>query len=202
MSDLDRRTQGLGKRPALMLVDLICGFTDPHSPLGCDSAAVVAANQQLLDGFRRACLPVFYSTVVYRSLEQAKVFRQRLPDLNILVPGSQWVKIDPRLTPRPNETIVEKCHASAFHGTDLLQRLHEAGIDSMVVTGMTTSGCVRATAVDGLQHDFKVTVVREAVGDRNQSAHEANLHDLNAKYADVVSLESVVCELNSLGVHP
>jgi nicotinamidase-related amidase len=200
MPDLENVQQGLGTRPALMLVDLICGFTDPRSPLGSDADDVVAANQQLLGAFRTACLPVFYSTVVYRSDEQARVFRQRLPDLNILQPDSKWVQIDPRLAPTADECVVEKCHASVFHGTDLLSRLHEAGIDSMVVTGLTTSGCVRATAVDGLQHDFKVVVVREAVGDRNLQAHEANLHDLNAKYADVVSLESVLCQLKTLGV--
>ncbi len=191
MSDLDNRQQGLGERPALVLVHLICGFTDPRSPLGSNSDAVVAANLQLLAVFREAGLPIFYTTVVYRSPEQATVFRARLPDLNILVPDSTWIQIDPRLAPQPGEAVIEKHHASAFHGTDLLTRLRASEADSLVVTGLTTSGCVRASVVDGMQHNFPVVVPREAVGDRNQNAHEANLFDMHAKYADVMSLAEV-----------
>ena len=96
------------------------------------------------------------------------------------------------------DEIIDKQWASAFHGTDLAQRLRERGVDSVVVTGLTTSGCVRATAVDGLQYDYRVVVPREAVGDRNSAAHEANLFDLHAKYADVMGLAEVIARLPPL----
>jgi len=108
------------------------------------------------------------------------------------------VEVDPRLAARPDEPVIEKRWASGFFGTDLAQRLREAGADSLVVTGLTTSGCVRATAVDGLQHDYRVVIPREAVSDRNPAAHAANLFDLNAKYADVLDLEQVLHEIAQL----
>ena len=195
MSDLARNSLGLGARPALVLVDLIRGFTDPACPLGSESTAVVAANAQLLDAFRAAGLPVFFTTVVYQRPDQARVFRARIGALNLLTPDSPWVQVDPRLAPRAGEPVIEKQWASSFFGTDLDARLKAAGADSLVVTGLTTSGCVRATVVDGLQHDYPVVVPREAVGDRNAAAHAANLHDLHAKYADVQSLAEVLAAL-------
>jgi nicotinamidase-related amidase len=195
MSDLQRRAVGLGQRPALVLVDMINGFTDPACPLGSEAGTVIDACQQLLAVFRARSLPVFFTTVVYHRPEQAVVFRRRLPALEVLQPGSHWVQVDARLAPQPGEKVVEKQWASGFFKTDLDARLTEAGADSLVVTGLTTSGCVRATAVDGLQHDYPVVIPREATGDRNSSAHEANLFDLNAKYVDVLDLSDV---LNSL----
>ena len=186
--DLARRHLGLGSRPALILVDLINGFTDPDCPLGSENSAVVAANGTLLARFRRRALPVFFTTVVYSDASQARVFRGRVAALNVLRPGSHWVQVDSALTPRANEPVIEKQWASAFFGTDLHERLRATHADSLVVTGLTTSGCVRATAVDGLQHDYRVVVPCEAVGDRNAAAHAANLFDLDAKYADVVSV--------------
>ena len=198
MSDLARQSQGLGQRPALVLVDMIRGFTDPACALGSESTAVVDANRKLLQAFRERKLPVFFTTVIYRDAEQAKVFRQRVPALNVLTPDSPWVRIDERLAPLPGETIVEKLFASAFFGTELDRLLRAQEVDSLVVTGMTTSGCVRATAVDGLQHGYRVVVPREAVGDRNAAAHAANLFDLNAKYADVFELDEVLSRLVSI----
>ena len=186
--DLERRHLGLGLRPALILVDLINGFTDADCPLGSENSAVVAANATLLACFRCRALPVFFTTVVYSDASQARVFRGRVAALNVLRPGSHWVQVDSALTPRANEPVIEKQWASAFFGTDLHERLRATHADSLVVTGLTTSGCVRATAVDGLQHDYRVVVPREAVGDRNPAAHAANLFDLDAKYADVVSI--------------
>lgn len=191
MSDLERKSQGLGRRPALLLVDLIVGFTDPECALGSEAGDVVAANGRLLEAFRDKGLPVAFTTVVYHDERQARVFRDRVPALNLLEPGSRWVQVDPRLRPAPGEAVVEKQWASGFFKTTLDEYLRNAGVDSLVVTGLTTSGCVRATAVDGLQHDYKVVVPREAVGDRNPEAHRANLFDLNAKYADVLDLEQV-----------
>jgi maleamate amidohydrolase len=193
--DLERNHLGLGRKPALIVVDMINGFTDPACPLGCDCPEVVAANKRLLREFHSCGLPVYFTTVVYHDQQEAKVFRGRIDALNVLTPDSDWVKIDQRLDMQPGDELIEKQWASAFHKTDLDQRLRERGVDSLVVTGLTTSGCVRATAVDGLQYDYQVVVPREAVGDRNPDAHEANLFDLHAKYADVMSLEQVMAEL-------
>ena len=192
MPDLERQSQGLGSNPALVVVDMINGFTDPECPLGSEAGVVVEANQRLLTAFRTRGLPVFFTTVVYRSPDQARVFRARVPALNVLQPGSHWVEIDARLGPAPGEVVIEKQWASGFFGTDLAERLRQVRADSLVVSGLTTSGCVRATAVDGLQHDYRVVVPAEAVGDRNEEAHRANLFDLNAKYADVLDLAYVL----------
>ncbi len=198
--DLERHTLGLGSRPGLVVVDMINAFTDPGCPLGCDCPDVVAANVTLLDAFHRRDLPVFFTTVIYREPGQARVFRERLPALNLLEPGSGWVEIDRRLPRQERDELVEKQWASAFHRTDLDSRLQRHGVDSLVVTGLTTSGCVRATAVDGLQYDYRVVVPREAVGDRNPDAHAANLFDLQAKYADVLDLREVLAALTGGGV--
>lgn len=198
MSDLARHSQGLGRKPALLLVDLIRGFTDPACPLGSEAKAVVEANRTLLAAFRAKQLPVFFTTVVYRDEIQARVFRDRLPALDVLTPDSIWVRVHERLAPLPGEHVIEKQWASGFFKTGLDALLREQGVDSVVVTGLTTSGCVRATAVDGLQCDYRVVVPRQAVGDRNPEAHAANLFDLNAKYADVLELNEVLDLLEML----
>lgn len=189
--DLERKSLGLGERPALVLVDMIEGFTSSECPLGTDCPEVVAANAALLEWFRARRLPVFFTTVVYHDDTQATVFRDKVNALNVLQPGSAWVDVDKRLAPAAGEAVIEKQWASAFFATDLDRRLREGGADSLVITGLTTSGCVRATVVDGLQYNYPVVVPREAVGDRNPGAHEANLFDMNAKYADVVALADV-----------
>ena len=195
--DLERKSAEMGRKPALVLVDMINGFTHSSCPLGTDCPEVVAANASLLQAFRKHGLPVFFTTVVYHSDDEAKVFRGRINALNVLTPDSDWVKVDPALAPVAGEVLIEKCWASAFFKTDLDKQLRAAGVDSLVVTGLTTSGCVRATVVDGLQYDYPVFVPREAVGDRNQQAHEANLHDMHAKYADVLSVQDVLNHLHS-----
>ncbi len=195
---LDLKSVGRGSRPALIVVDMIYGFTDPESPLGCDSSLVLAANIVLLKAFRQRNFPVFFTTVTYDNKSQANVFRRKLPDLNILSAGSHWVEVHTDLGRRPEEVLLQKHWASAFAGTDLIQRLKKLEVDALVVTGLTTSGCVRATAVDGLQHNFPVIVPREAVGDSNLAAHVANLADLNRKYADVLSLDDVLAGLPAL----
>jgi nicotinamidase-related amidase len=193
--NLERNSLGLGRKPALIVVDMINGFTDPECPLGYSCPDVIAANASLLQVFHKCGLPVYFTTVIYHNKDEARVFRDRLPALNILTPDSNWVKVDKRLEMQPEDELIEKRWASAFHRTGLEQRLREQGVDSLVVTGLTTSGCVRATVVDGLQYDYRVVVPREAVGDRNSEAHQANLFDLNAKYADVVPLAEVISAL-------
>lgn len=193
--DLEKNVLGVGTSPVLLVVDMIKGFTDPACPLGCDCPEVVAANVRLLEEFRRRGLPIIFTTVVYHNLDQARVFRQRIEALNVLTPDSTWVEVDERLTRLPREPVLEKQWASAFHKTDLDDRLRELEVDTLVVTGLTTSGCVRATVVDGLQYDYRVVVPTEAVGDRNLQAHEANLFDMHAKYADVMPLGEVILSL-------
>jgi nicotinamidase-related amidase len=198
MADLARQAIGLGQYPALILVDMSLGFTQPESPLGGYFDSEVEASQILVAAFRDRTLPVVYTTVVYDRDEDASVFRARLPSLNILKRGSAWVEIDPRLAPRDDDLVVEKHFPSAFMGTDLAERLRAMGVDSCVVVGLTTSGCVRATAVDALSHNFPTVVVREGVGDRNLEAHAANLHDMHAKYVDVMSLDETLAMLDRL----
>lgn len=197
-NDLQQNVLGLTASPALLLVDMINGFTDPTCALGSDCPEVVAANVQLLEAFRTLGLPVFFTTVVYRNDHQAKVFRQKVPALNVLQPDSHWVKVDSVLEPMDGEPLIEKQWASAFFNTDLNQQLSALGVDSIVVTGLTTSGCVRASAVDALQNDYQVVIAEEAVGDRNPEAHSANLFDLNAKYADVLPVAQVLSQLTAL----
>ena len=196
-NNLQQNPLGLTSRPALLLVDMINGFTDPACALGTACPEVVAANVQLLEAFRALGLPVFFTTVVYHSEQQAKVFRRKVPALNLLQPDSHWVKVDSALEPLEGEPVIEKQWASAFFATDLDQQLSALGVDSIVVTGLTTSGWVRASAVDGLQNDYQVVVAEEAVGDRNPKAHRANLFDLNAKYADVLPVAQVLSQLTA-----
>ena len=174
---------------------MINGFTDPDSPLGTHCPDVVAANIELLAAFRNSGRPIFFTTVVYYDDQQASIFRAKVPALNVLQPGSRWVAVDSRMERQVSEPLIEKQWASAFFGTDLSKQLRALAVDSLVVTGLTTSGCVRASAVDGLQNNFQVVVAREAVGDRNLDAHQANLFDLNAKYADVLGVDEIISRL-------
>ena len=191
---------GFGRRPALLVIDVNVGFTDPASPLVCDLDGVVAAIGRLLDEARRAQLPVVYTTVSYTEGDKiaAAAFIEKVPALLTLEAGSRWVDIDPRLAPLPHEPVLNKLFASAFFGTPLSSLLAAAGCDSVIVTGASTSGCVRATAVDALQHGYRPIVPRDAVGDRNPAAHEANLYDIDAKYGDVVSLDDAIGHLEEL----
>lgn len=191
---------GMGERPALVVIDVNKGFTDPASPLVCELDGVVGAIAELLEAFRGAGLPVVYTTVAYDAagLHAARVFLDKIPALRTLVPGDRWVEIDDRIAPRPDEAVIVKYWASCFHETPLASLLASERCDTLVVTGASTSGCVRATAVDGLQHGYRVIVPREAVGDRNPAAHEANLYDIDTKYGDVVPLADVVRAVTAL----
>jgi maleamate amidohydrolase len=188
---------GFGRRPALVVVDVNRGFTDPASPLVCDLDDVVGAIARLLEGFRTAGLPVAFTTVAYDDAgrQAAAVFIDKVPALLTLEAGSRWTEIDPRIAPRDDEPVLTKLWASAFHGTPFGSFLTANGCDSLVVTGASTSGCIRATAVDALQHGYRVIVPRDAVGDRNPSAHEANLYDIDTKYGDVVTTADVLAAL-------
>lgn len=198
MSVLEKAVLHFGRRPALVVVDASTGFTDPSSPLGSDADSVVQAIARLLQAFRERRLPVYFTTVVYDDPTRATVFREKLPVLDELKPGSRLVEIDPRIAPLPDEPVIEKQFPSAFFQTDLAERLARRDVDTAVVTGLTTSGCVRASAVDALSHDLRVVVPREAVGDRDQPAHHANLHDIDSKYGEVVGVDDVLQTLERL----
>ena len=190
---------GFGRRPALVVVDVNRGFTDPASPLVCELDDVVEAIARRLVGFRAAGLPVAFTTVAYddEGKQAAAVFIEKIPALLALEAGSAWTEIDPRIAPQGDEPVLTKLWASAFHGTPFASFLTAHGCDSLVVTGASTSGCIRATAVDALQHGFRVLVPRGAVGDRNPAAHEANLYDIDTKYGDVVSTDEVLAAIGA-----
>ena len=183
---------GFGMSPALLVIDFIKGFTDIACPLGSNLDAEVEATKKLLDLFRSKKLPVHFTTTAYDDqMVSAGVFVRKVPSLAHLKHGSPWIEIDDRLAPQSGEVVWTKQYASAFFGTALASSLAAQRVDTLIVTGCTTSGCVRASAVDSCQHGLRTIVVREAVGDRSASAHEANLFDLDAKYADVVNLTEV-----------
>ena len=171
------------------------GFIDPNSPLGFECNDLIESNQRLIDIFRKRGLPIFFTTTIYSKDSEASVFRKKIPDLNILSKDSEWVEFTSKIKPKSSELIIEKKHASAFFNTNLYSELMLMGVDTVVITGVTTSGCVRATAVDGLQNNLNTIVVEDCVGDRNLNSHEANLHDLNAKYADIVSSRNLILDI-------
>ena len=195
-------TVGLGRRPALIVVDVNRGFTDPASPLVCDLDGVVAAIRPLLDVARAAGIPVVFTTVSYDEGDRqtAAAFIDKIPALLSLEAGTRYVEIDPRIAPRDDEPVLNKLFASAFFGTALSSFLTANGCDSLIVTGASTSGCVRATVVDAIQHGYRPIVPREAVGDRNPDAHAANLYDIETKYGDVVSADDLIAQMEELAV--
>ncbi len=193
------RRVGFGDRPALLIIDFINAFTDPTSDLGGNYDSEVAAVVALLAASRSAGIPVHYTTVAYEEgFPDAGVFIKKVPALAGLRVGTPQVAVDDRIAPRPGECVWVKKYASSFFGTALASTLIAAGRDTLIITGCTTSGCVRASAVDSCQSGFRTIVVREAVGDRAQSPHAANLFDIDAKYGDVVSLDETLAYLQSL----
>lgn len=182
-----------GRRPALLVVDLVLAFTDPRSDLACDADAAVAATASLLERFRAASWPVVFTTVVYdeAGAATAATFLDKVPALATLTPDSPWVGVDPRIAPVAGEAVVAKLFASSFFGTTLDTMLRAAGADTVVVTGASTSGCVRATVVDAMQHGFRVVVPLEGVADRAAGAHEASLADIQSRYGEVMALAEV-----------
>lgn len=181
---------GFGSRPALVVVDVIRGFTEAQSPLASDLDTQVEATQRLLALARKVGLPVVFSTVAYDAdLQEAGKWIKKIPSNNWLVEGSQWVEVDERMDRRDNEMLLVKKYASCFFGTDLAARLISRDVDTVILVGCTTSGCIRATAVDSCSYGFNTIVVEEGVGDRADLPHLASLFDIDSKYGDVVSLE-------------
>jgi nicotinamidase-related amidase len=189
----------LGERPAVLVVDFSCGFTDPECALGSDLTAEVEATRRILDVARERGLPVVFTTIGFEGNgKDGALWLQKVPTLGDLELGGRWVDIDPRLGRREDETVVVKKGASGFFGTNLGAILVSQRVDTVVLCGATTSGCIRATAIDLLQNGFPTLVPRECVGDRAEAPHEANLFDIQAKYADVVSVAEALDYLESV----
>jgi nicotinamidase-related amidase len=192
---------GFGERPALIVIDMLKGFTDPNMPLGASLDAEIEAQKPLLEVAHQRNIPVIFSTVIYNDADyrDAGLWAIKMKGTLSLKAGTPAVEIDPRLDMRSSDSLLVKKYASCFFGTDLVPRLNSQRVDTLIITGCTTSGCVRATAVDAVQNGFRPMVVREAVGDRSKAAHEQSLFDLNAKYADVVSLDETLQYLRTVG---
>ena len=184
---------GFGQRPALLVIDIIRGFTDLRSPLASNLDDQVSAIRTMLGVAREREVPVIFSTVAYDAdLQEGGIWIRKIPSNSWLVEGSEWVELDERLERQSREMLLVKKYASCFFGTDLAARLVSRNIDTLMITGCTTRGCVRATAVDACSLGLHTIVVQEAVGDRAELPHIANLFDIDAKYGDVVELAEAV----------
>jgi maleamate amidohydrolase len=179
---------GFGKRPALILVDFVQAYFDPACDLYAGVDEALASALRVRDAARSVGVPVIYTNVVYHkhALNGGRFYQKAKP-LRHFLEGSPMGAWPEGLKVRDDELVVSKQYPSAFFGTSLAPTLTTWGIDTLVITGLTTSGCVRATCLDACCHGFIPIVVSEACGDRHRAPHEANLFDMNAKYADVVS---------------
>lgn len=189
----------LGSRPALLVVDFCRGFTDPRCALGSETTEEVQRTREVLDVARRRGVLVVFTTIAYDEGARANTaWLRKVPSLGQLMVGSPWVEIDPRLGRLEREPVVAKHGASAFFGTPVASMLLASQVDSVLVLGATTSGCVRASVVDCVQHNFATFVVTDCCADRSPAPHEANLFDMTAKYADPLTAKEVVRYLERL----
>jgi N-formylmaleamate deformylase len=192
-------TLELGSRPAVVVIDLSNGFTDPACSLGADMTAEVEATRELLDAAREQGAPVIFTVIAFdpTGADQG-LWAQKIPALRELVEGHRFAAVDERLARRDDEPVVVKKGASGFFGTNLASILVAEHVDTVILCGATTSGCVRATAIDLVQYGWPALVPRECVADRARAPHEANLFDIQAKYADVVALQDALAYLRSV----
>lgn len=182
-----------GQRPAFLVVDFINGFTDPAYACGADCDAAVAATATLLAAARIAETPVIFSTIVFDPARaSSSVWLAKMPAMKCLTPGSSAVEVDRRLTMQDTDILLTKTATSCFTGTDLSTVLVQMGVDTLVIAGATTSGCVRASAVDGCMSGLRVFVPRDCVADRASGPHEASLFDIQAKYGEVIDLDTAI----------
>lgn len=205
--DLDRdyaeagfgRTLAFGKRPALIIIDFVVAYLDKESPLYAGVEDALASTIRVLGAARAAGVPVVFTNVAFTpGGADGGVFFRKVGALKCFEQGSALGAFAEGLAPREGELVVTKQYASAFFGTTLAATLTALGVDTTILTGVSTSGCVRATGVDAIQHGFIPIVVRDAVGDRDPRPHEANLFDLQAKYAEVRSEAEVAAYLESI----
>jgi maleamate amidohydrolase len=190
---------GFGKKPALLLIDFVEAYFEPTSPLYAGVDAALASANRVLGAAREAGVLVIFTNVVYQnSLIDGGMFRRKVPALDAMQLGNPLGAWPKGLAPRAGELIVSKQYPSAFFGTSLASTLTANGIDSVILTGLTTSGCVRATCVDTMSYGFIPIVVADACGDRAEGPHKANLFDMSAKYADVIGENSAIAYLSGL----
>ncbi len=177
-----------GANPALLIVDMVMAYFDADSPLYADTENTLDSNVRLVAAARSAGVPVIFTNVVYEpGGANGGLFYLKIPALSVFDQGSPLGAFPASLQPRADELVITKQYASAFFGTNLADALREKNIDTLLISGLSTSGCVRATAIDAIQYGFAPFVVREACGDRHSAPHEASLFDLQAKYAEVIS---------------
>lgn len=195
-----RNAVGPGQRPAIVVIDFSNAFTRGASQFpGGDFATETAQTRRLLAVARELGLPVFFTTIAYADPEkESGLWGKKVPWLSRCKLGSDAVAIDTVLEPRPDEPIIVKKFPSAFFETDLQDRLHALGVDTIVLAGCTTSVCVRATAVDSMQRNFHTLVAAEAVGDFDPALHAVHLRDIDARYADVMSVDNLIAYFHSL----
>lgn len=187
---------GWGRRPGLVVIDLARAYFTVGSDLDLGSRSCLESAARVLAAARAGGHPVVHTRVTYADGGQdGGLFFRKVRGLRHFVGDNPLGDPMPEVSPLPGEVVVLKQYASGFFGTALASVLTVAGVDTVVIVGVSTSGCVRATALDALQHGFRPIVVREAVGDRSPGPHEANLYDLQAKYADVLSEDDVVARL-------
>jgi len=192
---------GFGKKPAILVIDLLQGYTLPGAPLYAPGVVkCVKEVPELLKVARKQKVPVIHTRVFYNpaNFEDGGAWIRKAPVLKALVPGNEYAEFCPEVKPPKGETVIVKNYASCFFGTSLAAMLTAQGVDTVIITGCTTSGCIRASAVDAVQNGFRPIVVRECVGDRHDGPHEANLFDINAKYGDVVTKAETIKYLRSL----
>lgn len=186
---------GFGSRPALLLIDFMKAYTTPGAPLFAEGVVEAVVNSHaLLTAAREMNVTIVHTNILYHAnaCVDGGVWVKKSPVMMSLVPGSPLAEFCVGVEPLPGEVVFTKQYASAFFGTSLATMLHAQGIDTVVLAGCSTSGCIRASAVDAVQHGFRAIVVRECVGDRHPGPHEANLFDIDAKYGDVVSLSEAI----------
>lgn len=188
-----------GTRPAIIVVDFTYGFTDTRYPTAAEMSGPIAATRKLTDFARAAGFPVIYTTIAYHPGELDKLpWLKKATGMAALIEGSRLVQIDDATGFQSGDAIVAKKGASAFFGSTLAALLAGSGVDTVVVTGATTSGCVRATVVDAVQSGFNVLVPRDCCADRAIAPHDANLYDMQQKYADVTDSDDILNWLKSL----
>ncbi len=181
---------GFGRKTALLVVDFMQGYTTPGSPLYAEGVVeAIPHAAEVLDAARRHGVLVIHTNIRYQpdSFQDGGVWVRKAPVMKGMVEGNPHAAFCEEVAPRTGELVISKQYPSSFFGTSLATTLHAQGVDTVTLVGCSTSGCIRATAVDGLQHGFRVMVIREAVGDRHPDPHEANLFDIDSKYGDVIS---------------
>lgn len=181
---------GFGNKTALIVIDLLQGYTTEGAPLYAPGVvAAVSEMHEVLKAARATDMMIIHTQVRYNphTFADGGIWTQKAPVLKALVEGNPYAQFCEGMEPLDDELLITKNYASAFFGTSLSSTLTAAGVDTLMITGCTTSGCIRATAVDALQYGFRPICVRECCGDRHNDPHEANLFDINAKYGDVIS---------------